>query len=162
MYFLLPLIHIIFLSIGAIFWIICTSCSSGESITNTLIPAEIMSHAPDLKEGQSRQLFEKVAVRFLEEMIVTASLDIAAVPLVGILTKQDNTQEATLEEIYQTDLGLRVRIEVRNGINQRTRRKFATSLTQMVALPLFSSVVLEIRILSDCPHLKIFVGTQNR
>lgn len=111
-----------------------------------------MSHAPDLKEGQSRQLFEKVAVRFLEEMIVTASLDIAAVPLVGILTKQDNTQEATLEEIYQTDLGLRVRIEVRNGINQRTRRKFATSLTQMVALPLFSSVVLEIRILSDCPH----------
>lgn len=113
-----------------------------------------MSHAPDVKEGQSRKLLEKVAVRFLEEMIVTAPLDIAAVPLVGILTKQDNTQETSSEEIYQTDLGLRVRIEVRNGINQRTRRKFATSLTQMVALPLFPSVVLEIRMLSGCPHLQ--------
>ena len=85
-------------------------------------PAEIMSHAPDVKEAQSPKLLEKVAVRFLEELIVTAPLDIAAVPLVEILTKQDVTQEASSEEIYQTDLGLRVRIEVRNGINQRTRR----------------------------------------
>lgn len=105
-------------------------------------PAEIIRHAPDVKEAQSHQLLEKVAVRFLEEMIVTTPLDMAAVPLVGILTKQDNIQEASSEEVYQTNLDLRVRIEVLNEINRRSRRKFATSLIQMVTLPLFFGVLL--------------------
>lgn len=75
----------------------------------------ITTHVTDIEEPHCRPLLERVALRNLEEMVVTNQIDSDAIPLLKALTGQDLgplTNASSVKQWVNRKLVLRVQTEV--------------------------------------------------
>lgn len=76
----------------------------------------ITTHVTDIEEPHCRPLLERVALRNLEEMVVTNQIDSDAIPLLKALTGQDLgavTIGSSVKQRFNKELVLRVQTEVK-------------------------------------------------
>ncbi len=79
--------------------------------------ADIIAHVPDIEEAQCHSLLERVAIRYLEELVMTNQLDARAIPLLKLLIGQGSRDPstgvaATMENRISRELLLQVQTEV--------------------------------------------------
>lgn len=76
----------------------------------------ITSHVADIEEPHCRPLLERVALRNLEEMVVTNQIDSGAIPLLKALLGQDlglgTSTGSSIKQRFNKELLLRVQTEV--------------------------------------------------
>ena len=77
----------------------------------------ITAHVPDIEEPHCRPLLERIALRNLEEMVVTDQIGPDAIPCLKALTGQDLvpvTIGSSVKQRFNKELVLRVQTEVNN------------------------------------------------
>lgn len=87
-------------------------------ILRSVLHAEVITtHVTDIEEPHCRSLLETVALRNLEEMVLTSQIDSDAIPLLKALTGLDLGPEiinSFVKQRFSKDLVLRVQTEVNN------------------------------------------------
>lgn len=82
-------------------------------MSRIVVNAEVISnHVTDIEEPHCRSLLERVALRNLEEMVVTNQIDYDAIPLLKALTGQDLGPSSSSKQPFSKELILRVQTEV--------------------------------------------------
>lgn len=77
----------------------------------------ITTHVTDIEEPYCRPLLERVALRNLQEMVLTDQIDSGAIPLLKALIIQDFvplTKGSSVKQRFNKELVLRVQTEVNN------------------------------------------------
>ncbi|KAH8955812.1 hypothetical protein BDL97_07G005800 [Sphagnum fallax] len=85
---------------------------------------DIIAHVPDIEEAQCHSLLERVAIRYLEELVMTNQLDARAIPLLNLLIGQGSRDPstgvaATMENRFSRELLLQVQTEAVLSILRR-------------------------------------------
>ncbi|KAH9556164.1 hypothetical protein CY35_07G011600 [Sphagnum magellanicum] len=85
---------------------------------------DIIAHVPDIEEAQCHSLLERVAIRYLEELVMTNQLDARAIPLLKLLIGQGSRDPstgvaATMENRFSRELLLQVQTEAVLSILRR-------------------------------------------
>jgi hypothetical protein len=86
--------------------------------------ADVVAHVPDIEEAQCHSLLERVAIRYLEELVMTNQLDARAIPLLKLLIGQGSRDPstgvaATMENRFSRELLLQVQTEAVLSILRR-------------------------------------------
>lgn len=87
-------------------------------VAMNFVDAEVITtHVTDIEEPYCRPLLERVALRNLQEMVLTDQIDSGAIPLLKALIIQDFvplTKGSSVKQRFNKELVLRVQTEVNN------------------------------------------------
>ncbi|KAH8968164.1 hypothetical protein BDL97_03G115800 [Sphagnum fallax] len=88
---------------------------------------ELILHVPDLEDPLCQPLLERVAVRYLEEAVVSNQINGAVIPLIQTLTGCPRSQiprASSVKERFNRELVLRVKTEARNQSKETLEKYF--------------------------------------